>query len=77
MNTTHTTKQGHTAKQGKYGTLYLHRIEYKDPIDPCFPVSVDYMYAYSIEHVYDSWGERAADQGFDFEIISVKRTKKS
>lgn len=72
MNNTNTTttKQGHTTKPGKYGTLYLHRIEYKEPIDSGFPIAVSYMYAYSIEHVQDEWS--GVEEGF--EIVSVKRT---
>jgi hypothetical protein len=73
MNTqTTTTKQGHTTKPGKHGTLFLYRIEYKDPIDSGFPVTVSYMYAYNEEHVYDRWAE--SEEGF--EILSVKRTVK-
>lgn len=68
-NTT-VTKQGHTTKPGKHGTLFLHRIEYKDHHDDCFPIAVSYMWAYSVEHVQDEWS--GIDEGF--EIVSVKRT---
>ncbi len=62
------TKQAIT-KQGKYGTMYLYRIDYNDPIDPCFPITTTTQFAYSKEHVFDRWSESL--NGDSFQIVNI------
>lgn len=60
-------------KPGKHGTLYLHRIVYRDRFDPDFGTDVARLWAYSSEHAEERFYESDDDEGW--EVVEVTRVR--
>ena len=62
------TKQA--TKPGKYGTLRLYRVHYRDGNDPAAPAFTSCVWRYSTAHVYEAFTESL--EGDSWEIVRVE-----
>ena len=65
-------KDGSYSKPGKYGTLYLHRIEYCDVYDKHLSFT-QLIWAYDFEHAIDKFYSEGDSDGW--EVSKISRAK--
>jgi hypothetical protein len=69
----HALSEAWKKKKGKYGTLYLFRVVYRDKYDPGFGQDSWHTWAYDEEHAENNFWEGPDAEGW--EIVSVNRVK--
>jgi hypothetical protein len=61
-------------KPGRYGTLYLYAVTYRDRYDPGFGEGHIRLWGYNLEDVEDRFYDDSSDQeGDGFVIVSIAR----
>ena len=64
------------SKPGKFGTLYLYEVRFRDRTDPDNPFDRGRYWAYDADHAVDRFYESLiADDGEFFTVLSVSRVK--